>query len=144
MEKSAKMLKRSAFILFVIELIILIGVFLYFTIIEEELIKGIIIYFLGLIIFSSKYLVLYGLGVLIEVCIKIEKNTSGKKDKTNYQIENKKSKKQNKKEIKYETFESDDDDEFKEMICPQCGYKLYFKDGEEEYICPHCGYKLEK
>lgn len=144
MQNNEKILKISAFIFLVIELIILLGVFIYFAIDQGELLNGIIIFLLGYTIFLSKYLFLYGLGVLIEVCIKIEKNTSGKKDKTNNQIENKKSKKQNKKEIKYETFESDDDDEFKEMICPECDYKLYFKDGEEEYICPHCGYKLEK
>ena len=75
MKNSAKMLKRSAFILLVIELIILLGVFLYFAIDQGELKRGIFIFLLGLTIFLSKYLFLYGLGVLIEVSIKIEKNT---------------------------------------------------------------------
>lgn len=148
MNTVARMLKRSALILFIIESVALFVVLIVLTISDAEPIVQCCVFGGGLLISFTKYLILFGFATIIDLLDKIEKNTHNGKDYSSNESKkemNKKQYKHNKAKRTYEEDEEDEDDdeEYTKMICPICGYDLYFTSEEEDFICPHCGNKVK-
>ena len=148
MNTVARMFKRSSLILFIVELVALFSLLIVLTISDAEpIVQGCVVG-VGLVIILTKYLILVGFATIIDLLDKIEKNTHNGNAYSSYESKkemNKKQYKHNKAKRTYEEVEEDEDDEeeYTKVICPICGYDLYFTSEEKDFICPHCGNKVK-
>lgn len=151
MNKVAKTLKRASIILLIIDSVSLLLLEIFLTFSDAEDIIFISVLIGGSFIISIKYLLFNALSTIIDLLDKIEKNTNNGKNyslkETKNEINKKKSKQNQKIKKVYENTEDDEEDKdeergYTELICPKCGYDLYFTEEDKEKICPHCGYKF--
>lgn len=148
MNPVARNLKRSSIILLIIESVALLVVSISLSFSDTEPIVWGCIFGGGFLIILMKYSILVGFATIIDLLDKIEKNTHNGKDYSSNESKkemNKKQYKHNKAKRTYEEDEEDEDDdeEYTKMICPICGYDLYFTSEEKDFICPHCGNKMK-
>ena len=109
MNTVARMLKRSALILFIIESVALFVVLIVLTISDAEPIVQCCVFGGGLLISFTKYLILFGFATIIDLLDKIEKNTHNGKDYSSNESKKEMNKKQYKHNKAKRTYEEDEE-----------------------------------